>query len=662
MSSPFYGDSIENFLHQNKNEIFGIIAKNDEYDSVFKQKEAWIAQIQLLKMVLQDVSGSIIFEYTIPRVGGRIDNILLINNTIFVLEFKVGKESYDTSSTTQARTYAIDLANFHEESHNKIIVPIVISTNASDREPQISVYNKNVYDVIFTNGTNLNQILNKFQSNTMEEIYLDKWLNSRYVPTPTIIEAAKVLYSKHSVEDISQNEAAENLTKTSMAVRKIIELSKQNHQKSICFITGVPGAGKTLAGLNIAIENQKVAGRNYSCFLTGNQPLVSVLKEALAKDEENRTGVSIGIARSNVKSFIQIIHHFRDESLKELDIPPIDNVVVFDEAQRAWEQNKLSDFLKEKKRNIIDKLPDEKRDKILSLSEPELLIEYMNRHQDWGVIVCLVGGGQDINEGEAGIQEWFDSLRRSYPNWKIYVSNRITEEEYVGKGSFDNLVKELDCSMIPELHLSISLRSFRSEKVANFVHHLLNNEGKQAAKLYQEIKKVYPICITRNLNVAKKWIKEQTTNKKYRYGIIASSKAKRLRADGIWVECKCKPEKWFLEGKDNIKSSYFMEEVATEFDIQGLEIDYALIGWDADYRYDNDCFKFYRPRGSKWETIKAEADKRYLKNAYRVLLTKARQGMIIFVPTGDKEDITRLPELYDNTYNYLKSLGLTEII
>ena len=662
MSSPFYGDSIENFLHQNKNEIFGIIAKNDEYDSVFKQKEAWIAQIQLLKMVLQDVSGSIIFEYTIPRVGGRIDNILLINNTIFVLEFKVGKESYDTSSTTQARTYAIDLANFHEESHNKIIVPIVISTNASDREPEISVYNKNVYDVIFTNGTNLNQILNKFQSNTMEEIYLDKWLNSRYVPTPTIIEAAKVLYSKHSVEDISQNEAAENLTKTSMAVRKIIELSKQNHQKSICFITGVPGAGKTLAGLNIAIENQKVAGRNYSCFLTGNQPLVSVLKEALAKDEENRTGVSIGIARSNVKSFIQIIHHFRDESLKELDIPPIDNVVVFDEAQRAWEQNKLSDFLKEKKRNIIDKLPDEKRDKILSLSEPELLIEYMNRHQDWGVIVCLVGGGQDINEGEAGIQEWFDSLRRSYPNWKIYVSNRITEEEYVGKGSFDNLVKELDCSMIPELHLSISLRSFRSEKVANFVHHLLNNEGKQAAKLYQEIKKVYPICITRNLNVAKKWIKEQITNKKYRYGIIASSKAKRLRADGIWVECKCKPEKWFLEGKDNIKSSYFMEEVATEFDIQGLEIDYALIGWDADYRYDNDCFKFYRPRGSKWETIKAEADKRYLKNAYRVLLTRARQGMIIFVPTGDKEDITRLPELYDNTYNYLKSLGLTEII
>lgn len=512
MSSPFYGDSIENFLHQNKNEIFGIIAKNDEYDSVFKQKEAWIAQIQLLKMVLQDVSGSIIFEYTIPRVGGRIDNILLINNTIFVLEFKVGKESYDTSSTTQARTYAIDLANFHEESHNKIIVPIVISTNASDREPQISVYNKNVYDVIFTNGTNLNQILNKFQSNTMEEIYLDQWLNSRYVPTPTIIEAAKVLYSKHSVEDISQNEAAENLTKTSMAVRKIIELSKQNHQKSICFITGVPGAGKTLAGLNIAIENQKVAGRNYSCFLTGNQPLVSVLKEALAKDEENRTGVSIGIARSNVKSFIQIIHHFRDESLKELDIPPIDNVVVFDEAQRAWEQNKLSDFLKEKKRNIIDKLPDEKRDKILSLSEPELLIEYMNRHQDWGVIVCLVGGGQDINEGEAGIQEWFDSLRRSYPNWKIYVSNRITEEEYVGKGSFDNLVKELDCSMIPELHLSISLRSFRSEKVANFVHHLLNNEGKQAAKLYQEIKKVYPICITRNLNVAKKWIKEQIWN------------------------------------------------------------------------------------------------------------------------------------------------------
>ena len=659
MCSAFYSDYIKNFLNQNEDEIFGIIAKNDEYDSVCKQKDAWIAQIRLLKNALSKYDdGSVIFEYTIPRVGGRIDNVVLLNDTIFVLEFKVGNEIYLGSAATQARTYAIDLANFHEESHNKTIVPILIATDAPDCELQINRYKNKIYDVIHTNGYNLTQVFDKFKKLFSKEIQLEKWLNSRYVPTPTIIEAAEVLYNNHSVQDISQNEAAENLTKTSVAVQKIIEYSKQNYQKSICFITGVPGAGKTLAGLNIAIENQKTTGKNYSCFLTGNQPLVSVLREALARDDNKRTGIPLGEARDNVKSFIQIIHHFRDESLKNLDIPPVDNVIIFDEAQRAWQQVQLSSFMKDKKTVILNQLPDEKRHKILSMSEPELLIEYMNRHQDWAVIVCLVGGGQDINTGEAGIQEWFDALRRSYPDWKVYVSNKITEEEYIGNSSFEELIKGLECKIIEKLHLSISLRSFRSEKVANFVHYLLNNEQEEAAKIYNEIKKVYPICMTRDFNTAKKWIKMQTEGKNCRYGLIASSQAKRLRAEGIWVECKCKPEKWFLEGKDNIKSSYFMEEVATEFDIQGLEIDYALVGWDADYRYENGHFECYKPSGSKWQTINKEDNRRYLKNAYRVLLTRAREGFIIFIPKGDNSDNTRLCKYYDELWKYLDIIGI----
>ena len=662
MCSAFYSNDIKTFLNQNEDEIFGIIAKNNNFNSACKQKDAWIAQIRLLKNVLNRYSnGSIIFEYTIPRVGGRIDNVVLIDDTIFVLEFKVGNEIYTGSAATQARTYAIDLANFHEESHNKTIVPILIATDAPDYELQINKYKNNVYDVIYTNGNNLTKIFDKFKKLFSSQTQLDKWLNSRYVPTPTIIEAAEILYNNHSVDDISQNEAAENLTKTSTAVQKIIEYSKQDHQKSICFITGVPGAGKTLAGLNIAIENQKTTGKNYSCFLTGNQPLVSVLREALARDDNKRTGIPIGEARDNVKSFIQIIHHFRDESLKNLDIPPVDNVVIFDEAQRAWQQAQLSNFMNEKKAAILNKLPDDKRHKILSMSEPELLIEYMNRHQDWAVIVCLVGGGQDINTGEAGIQEWFDSLRRSYPDWKVYVSNKITEEEYVGNNSFDKLIEGLNYKTVEELHLSISLRSFRSEKVANYVHHLLNNEKEQAAAIYQEIKKVYPICMTRDLNTAKEWIKKQTEGKNCRYGLIASSQAKRLRAEGIWVECKCKPEKWFLEGKNDIKSSYFMEEVATEFDIQGLEIDYALVGWDADYRYENGHFECYKPSGSKWQTINKDDNRRYLKNAYRVLLTRAREGFIIFVPKGDDSDNTRLCKYYDELWEYLKDIKIEEI-
>lgn len=508
-----------------------------------------------------------------------------------------------------------------------------------------------------SNGNNLSEIINKHTQNKNLTIELNKWLNSRYVPTPTIIEAAEILYNSHSVNEISQNEAADNLTKTSAAVQKIIEHSKTNQQKSICFITGVPGAGKTLAGLNIAIENQKKTGQNYSCFLTGNQPLVSVLREALARDDKKQSGVSIGEARNKVKSFIQIIHHFRDESLNNLNDAPVDNVVIFDEAQRAWQQSMLVSFMQEKKTQVLNRLPDEKRAHVLSMSEPEMLIEYMDRHKDWAVIVCLVGGGQDINTGEAGIQEWFESIKRSFPDWNVYVSSQITEEEYVGSSSFQEMTSGLKYKTIDELHLSVSLRSFRSEHVANFVHNLLNNKN-EAERLYNEIKMVYPIYMTRDLQKAKHWIIQQTANKNSRYGLIASSQAKRLRAENIWVECKCKPEKWFLEGHNDIKSSYFMEEVATEFDIQGLEIDYAIVGWDADYRYENGHFECYKQSGSKWQRINQEDKRRYLKNAYRVLLTRSREGFVIFVPQGDDNDQTRQCKYYDELWQYLNNIGI----
>lgn len=398
MSAAFYQNDINSFKNQNSEEIFGIIAHNDEYDSGAKQKDAWIAQIDILKRALSKIDrGSILFEYTLPRVGGRTDNVLLIDNTIFVLEFKVGTDTYDSEAIRQVRTYCFDLANYHEESRDCKIVPILLATGV------VGISHKAPEDVILTNGDDLSDIILANVDGGDTQIDAIKWANSRYVPTPSIIEAAEILYNNHSVADIAQNSAAENLTKTSDAVQKIIEQSRQNGQKSICFITGVPGAGKTLAGLNIAIENQKTTGQNYSCFLTGNQPLVSVLREALAADDSRQNGTQITEARNKVKSFIQIIHHFRDASLDNLDVPPVDNVVIFDEAQRAWTQPMLSNFMQEKKTAVLNRLTDEQRAHFLSMSEPEMLIDYMNRHDDWAVIVCLVGGGQDINTGEAGI-------------------------------------------------------------------------------------------------------------------------------------------------------------------------------------------------------------------------------------------------------------------
>lgn len=658
MSTAFYKNSIQNFLAQAEDEIFGIIAYGDRYDTVATQKDAWIEQIRLLKRALaHSPCGSILFEYTLPRVGGRIDNILLINNTVFVLEFKVGAISYSSDAIRQVRTYAFDLENYHQESRGYKIVPVLIATGVPDGYHKPNAPE----DVILTNGDDLRDIIIRNTDASCKSLDVDVWANSRYAPTPTIIEAARSLYINHSVDNIAQNTAAENLTKTSNAVQQIIEKSKKNQQKSICFITGVPGAGKTLAGLNIAVENQKVTGQSGACLLTGNQPLVSVLREALAADDHHQHGTPLAKARENTKAFIQIVHGFRDASLNNMQNPPFENVVIFDEAQRAWNQPMLSNFMQRKKEAVLSRLTNEQRAHFLSMSEPELLIEYMNRRQDWAVIVCLVGGGQDINTGEAGIQEWFTSLRRSFPDWNVYVSDEIIDKDYLGSQSFNELTDGLKCEAVKELHLLVSVRAHRTQDVTGFVDALLDGNVASAAEKYKRLSSIYPIYITRDLCRAKQWVREQTAGKTLRHGLIASSKGTRLRADGIWVESKCKPEKWFLGDRNDIKSSYFMEEVATEFDIQGLEIDYAVVAWDADYRYEDGGFQYYKTRGSHWVSIRNADERRYLKNAYRVLLTRSREGFVIFVPRGDDTDATRQQSFYDKLWNYLTDIGIEEL-
>ena len=526
-------------------------------------------------------------------------------------------------------------------------------------ENETKFYREKVHDVFLANGFGISKIIKDFAKSfgTDEDIQATKWINSQYRPTPTIIEAAEELYKNHSVKNIVQNDAADNLDATAKAASEIIANSKMNREKSICFITGVPGAGKTLAGLNIAVENQKKNGDNYACFLTGNQPLFEVLTEALAQDEHRRTGLRIGESREKIKSFIQIIHRFRDTALINMHRPPVDHVVVFDEAQRAWHSDKLSRFMVNKKKEVLDRLSDKERARVLSMSEPEILIDYLDRHEDWAVIVCLVGGGQDINDGEAGIVEWIDSLKRSYPHWKIYISDKMVGHEYMDEKALHGV--EHTC--VPELHLSTSLRSFRTEKVSDLVRTIIDSDLKAAKELYSSIKPVYPIAITRDLNKAKEWVKEKANETNARYGLMATSKARRLRAKGIWVEYSSTPVKWFLSGKDDVKSSFALEEAATEFDTQGLEVDWGIVGWDADYRYANGCFTCHDFVGSNWQNIRSEYNRRYTKNAYRVLLTRSRQGFIIFVPNGDSVDSTRNPRFYDELYHYLKEIGIEEI-
>ena len=456
------------------------------------------------------------------------------------------------------------------------------------------------------------------------------------------------------MEEISRKDAsAKNLKITSAAVSEIIKGSRDRGEKAICFVTGVPGAGKTLVGLDIATRYLDASGGNQSVFLSGNGPLVAILTEALARDAVNRAKrqgkkLTKGEARSRVKAFIQNVHHYRDEYLKD-EQAPVDHVAIFDEAQRAWNHHKTADFMKRKK-----KIPE------FAYSEPEFLISCLDRHDDWAVIVCLVGGGQEINSGEAGIGEWIESINRSFGQWKVYISDRITDSEYDAIKAIDTFHNQTNIHRNNDLHLAVSMRSFRAERVSSFVKNVLDLEIEAARADLANFKSKYPIVLTRDLERAKEWLRSRARGTE-RYGLIVSSNAQRLKPLAIDVKSPMDPVKWFLEGKQDVRSSYYLEDVATEFHVQGLELDWGCVTWDADFRFNGSAWTHHSFVGDRWQKVKKLERQQYLKNAYRVLLTRARQGMVIVVPEGSTCDLTRNTEFYDSTFQYLSSIGLERI-
>ena len=657
MSRAYYSNTINNFLNDNDYNILGHLSRNHNHALEDLQKNAWIKQIEILKSTLTNINkGHIFFEFAIPRMGKRVDNIIIINDSIFIIEFKVGSTNYDNYAIEQVLDYSVDLKNFHEGSHHEKIFPILICTEANPKNNNIEILQELLFKPLLTNKDNfINNINNCLQYGHTTNINQELWTNSIYKPTPTIIEAAQALYKGHNVKEISRSDSgAINLSETTDTINNIIENSKNNNLKSICFITGVPGAGKTLAGLNIANERMNIDENEHAVFLSGNGPLVDVLREALTRDEvfnAKEIGLKLTKKEAAIKShaFIQNIHHFRDDALIS-EKAPIERVVVFDEAQRAWDEKQTSSFMKRKKG----------QDNFNS-SEPNFLINVMNRHQNWCTIICLIGGGQEINTGEAGLEEWINSLNNNFKDWNIFYSNLIVEDK--------NYLNNLDLKQWlikngkaeEKLHLSVSVRSFRSEKLAEFIHSILNINIQKSIKLFNgHLKDNYPIKITRKFETAKQWLKEKSLGSE-RSGVIASSGAYRLRPYGINVKNQIDAPVWFLNNKDDIRSSYFNEEIATEFDIQGLELDWTCVCWDGDFYLKDNKWIHRKFKGTKWQNVNKDIIKNYLLNAYRVLLTRARQGMIIFIPYGSSNDNTRLPEFYNETFEYLKEIGIEEI-
>ncbi|WP_370980468.1 DUF2075 domain-containing protein [Agaribacterium sp. ZY112] len=646
--SYFYS-SFEEFLALTDEHVIGEITSVHHQEIVFQQRNAWLEQCRLLREILPLLpSGHLHFEFLIPRMGRRVDVVLFIEAHVFCLEFKVGSNGFSAADRYQAESYALDLKSFHRGSHELPIFPVLISTsvNNSGRSTS-SILKDGVANLLCTNGEDLAEfILNSLKTVDALSIHHDKWLKSAYEPTPTIIEAAQALYADHSVDEISRSEAgASNLAVTSAEIRKIVHRCRIKNKKAICFVTGVPGAGKTLVGLDIATHSKDK--NELGVYLSGNGPLVKILQEALARDKKSRIlKLRKDDALREAKTHVQNVHHFRDEYLGE-DIAPADKVVIFDEAQRAWDRKNTSQFMRTKK-NVEG----------FDQSEPEFLVSVMDRHDSWCVIVALIGGGQEINKGEAGLLGWVEALKQ-FEEWEVHFPEQLRKSEFCGT-VVEFPEEEGRWLAKPELHLSTSIRSFRSNIVSSFIHELVHNNAVRAKELYGLLQDKYPIYVTRDLSAAKAWLNFKAKLNESK-GMLACSSAKRLRAENFYCPDGLDPVNWFLCPRGDVRSSHALEEAASEFDVQGLELDWTIVGWDGDYRYKNNRFEHWEFKGSKWNQRRSEEKKMYLENAYRVLLTRARQGFVIFVPKGDESDLTRQPEFYDETYAYLRSCGIAEL-
>lgn len=701
-----YRSDFKLFVETDRYSILGQI--HDAYHGhvLTSTDEAWMGEIELLQQVLlpwKDEEAEIIFEYDIPRLGKRIDVVLLLRGMIFCLEFKVGQKDALQVDVEQVMDYALDLKNFHRYSSDRIIVPILVATNRRSRTTvfEASVYSDDIYNPLITGGEGLQDVISDvlFKQQAYTPGSIKNWIISPYTPTPTIIEAARTLYENHSVDDITRHEADKVTTDATIEfILDVIRQSKATGKKSICFVTGVPGAGKTLVGLEVAVkqsyhEDDTLNEKDGAVYLSGNGPLVAVLTEALARDnfkksKEKGENKKLSDSRREVGKFIQIIHRYRDNMLAKIKNPVIDgkleidpekavklqqsgygeveHVAIFDEAQRAWTHKRIANYLKRGGTygNKL-KVPN------FPMSEAAFLIWSLDQREDWATIVCLIGGGQEINTGEAGISEWISALNDKFKHWNVYISDKLTEPEYAEGRVNELLAKNPNVIYPDKLHLGVSLRSFRAERLSAFVHSLLAVNTDTGALYKNVVSNGYPVVMTRNMEIARKWLREQARGTQ-QTGVLITKVSARFKPLAVHVlpQDEDNAVHWFLEDKTDVRSSNYLEEAATEIQVQGLEVDFACVLWDADMRYDGGSWSFWRFNGkTQWTPEKNVETQKYMLNAYRVLLTRARQGIIICVPEGNDKltpegfpiDGTRQPEFYDSTYNYFKSLGIREI-
>ena len=597
----------------------------------------------------------VMLEFTIPRKELRIDAVLLVGDSIVLLEAK----TFDTgrSSERQIEEYALLLHYFHKTSDQKRIVPIIVSASEQEADvmrlaqrelfPQLARYW--IAPPVRTSWEQLHKALLFVQQSTGSQIGLDLWDQSEYFPVPSILEAATALRSGLSIREIAHSEASEHeIVAVRDAIQGYIDLARANSSHTICFLTGVPGSGKTLVGLSLAHskENETSAVN----FMSGNGPLVKVLQH-LFTQESRKSGASAAQAKVEAKTLIENVHVFARYYAEENQGKPSNQAIIFDEAQRAW--NRDQNFKKFKR----------------DYSEPEMLLRIMERQDDWAVVIALVGGGQEINDGEAGLEEWGAALSSATRTrrWGICASPEVIHggASTAGHRLFANQENAHIVNTNDVLHLRTSNRSLRAEKLAQWVNLVLEGDAESAKRI--NVTERFPIFLTRDLKIAKTKLHQEGIGTN-RYGLVGSSGAARLRAEGLEpnssFHADYKWEYWYLGERTDVRSSYKCEVFATEFEIQGLELDWIGLCWGGDMVWSGQQWlaRSLRPGPiTKWNPIR-NAEKRVFRfNSYRVLLTRARQGMVLFIPAGDADDPTNIQTEFDRTADFLVRCGVIAI-
>jgi len=558
------------------------------------QIEAWLEEIDVLKQAFRDLAiskstcldWSVILEFELPLEGGRRPDVIVLGpGRIFVLEFKQDPV-LQRSSLDQVAAYARDLAEYHSKTHGIDVLPILIPTRTHDKAE--------IRDVVQVLSPDKLAAILDGQPNG-NSIDLEDWLEGDYAPLPTLIAAAKMIFNNERLPAIKRAESY-GVASAVLRLKEIAQWAEDNSGRALAFVSGVPGAGKTLVGLQFVYDKSDQSSQ--AIFLSGNGPLVEVLRDALKS-----------------KAFVSDLHAFI-KSYGTTSKVPRQNIVVFDEAQRAWDSNHM--MLK----------------KSIPYSEPELLISIGEKIPNWSTLVGLIGHGQEIHTGEeAGIKGWFEALDSEHAKseWRVYSPPRFTMA-FPGKKVIE----------YPELDLNHTLRSKQAEYLHQWVQHLLDGKLPAASEKSQKIWiQNFPIFITRDIEEAKLYVSSRFAGEtSKRYGILASSKDQVLPNYGIhngFQDTKrVKNARWYNQDLGLDGSCCNMEEVVTEFGCQGLELDMAIVAWGNDFLWDGKEWKLRKMR-----TRIPQVDPHQLRlNSYRVLLTRSREGMIIFVPPRPEFDQT----------------------